>query len=380
MEEFEKTTIKENLASIIDLAMEQESSDIHLTIGIPPRLRTSGRIHQPEGFEVNSAETTWDFTKQLLTADKMEDFKTKKNADSSISYKDIRLRVHVFQQNGAPAIVLRLIPKTIPDFKTLGLPPVIRSFTNLHNGLVLITGITGSGKSTTLATLINEINKNQSKHIVTIEDPVEFVHNHKNSIINQREVGKDVLDFPSATRAAMREDPDILLIGEMRDLETVQNAVTLAETGHLVFGTLHTKSAVESVSRIIDMFPPEQQQQIRTQLALSIKAVVSQSLLPKVGGGRVASAEIMIVNNAIKSIIRENGNISGLVDQIQLNSSTLQSQTTIQSLANLVVSKQISMETAQDGLNSDDLALLKNTIVQVSIMKDSNEDEEEYDY
>lgn len=365
---------KNEFKRILDSAINQDASDIHLTVGIPPTFRINGELYQQKDFEVNTPEITEDFMNQLLSEEHLEKFNKNKELDTSMSYGGKRFRIHTFKQSGADAAVLRLIPSIIPNFKEMGVPPVVKKFTTLHNGLVLITGVTGSGKSTTLASLINEINMNYSKHIVTVEDPIEYVHTHKNSIINQREVGTDVKDFPSAVRAAMREDPDVLLVGEMRDLETIQNAITMAETGHLVFATLHTKSAAESIGRIVDIFPPEQQTQIRTQLASSLKGVISQELLPKIGGGRVPNCEIMIVNDAIRAYIRENTNTNSIVDQIQMNSKELKSQTRLQSLARLVIDKKIEISTARRGLTDKDIMTLNSIILTESTSRNRDYD------
>lgn len=358
--------MEKRLTEILDTAIEKGASDIHITNKTSPIVRIDGELLKLEEFQVNTPETIRELTKELLNEKQLEIFLEEKEFDSSFSHGDSRFRVHLYTQSHSDAIALRIIPREIPKLKDLGIPPVVRKFTNMANGLVLITGTTGSGKSTTLAAIIDEINENYSKHIVTIEDPVEYIHNHKKSIINQREIGSDVKDFNRAVRAAMREDPDVLLVGEMRDLDTIQNAITMAETGHLVFGTLHTKSVSETVSRIIDIFPPEQQAQVRTQLASSIKAVVSQRLLPKVGGGRVPSCEIMIVNDGIRSLIRENGNPNSILDQVQMNSKKLGSQTASQALAKLVVDKKITIETARQGMTDSEVDLLHSMIQSFS--------------
>lgn len=353
-------------SEILNKGIEKGASDIHMTVNVRPVYRIDGVIKQTDEFEVNTSQVVESYVKEMISDEQWQKYLVEKELDTSLSFNNRRFRVHIFKQSGAPAIVMRLIPLEIPSLKQLNIPPIVRTFTTIPNGLILITGITGSGKSTTLAALIDEINSNFSKHIVTVEDPIEFVHKHKQSIVNQRELGNDVNSFQRAVRAAMREDPDILLIGEMRDLDTIQNAITMAETGHLVFGTLHTKSVAETIGRIIDIFPPEQHSQIRTQLANSIKGVVSQNLLPKIGGGRIASCEIMVVNDAIKSLIRENKNPNAINDQIQMNSKKLGSQTSIQSLARLVVDKKITLETARVGMTEKDFELLQSMIVTYS--------------
>lgn len=351
---------------ILDEAISKGASDIHITNKIKPVIRVDGELIRLESFSENNPDKIRDFVKYLIDDEQLNSFIENKELDSSLSYGDVRFRIHLFTQSGSDAIALRIIPKEIPKFSSLNIPPVVRKFTTINNGLILITGTTGSGKSTTLASIVDEINENFAKHIITIEDPVEYIHEHKRSIVNQREIGSDVKDFHRAVRAAMREDPDVLLVGEMRDLDTIQNAITMAETGHLVFGTLHTRSVSETVSRIIDIFPPEQQAQVRTQLASSIRGVVSQSLLPKIGGGRVPSCEIMIVNDAIRSLIRENGNPNAILDQVQLSERKLGSQTQISALAKLVVQKKITMETAEQGMTDKDRDLLRSTIVSFS--------------
>lgn len=354
------------IIEILEHALEAGASDIHITNKVNPIIRVDGKLVRLTEFAINTPEIIREFTKQLLNEKQLEIFLEDKEFDSSFGYGESRFRIHIYTQSHSDAIALRIIPKVIPKMRDLGVPPVIKKFTNIPNGLILITGTTGSGKSTTLASIIDEINENYSKHIITIEDPIEYVHNHKKSIINQREIGSDVKDFFRAVRAAMREDPDVLLVGEMRDLDTVQNAITMAETGHLVFGTLHTKSVSETVSRIIDIFPPDQQAQVRTQLASSIKGVISQKLLPKIGGGRVPSCEIMIVNDAIRSLIRENANPNAILDQVQMTAHKLGSQTAVQSLAKLVVDKKISIETAREGMMESEIELLNSMIVSYS--------------
>lgn len=355
--------MRSELNKILEIAIELKASDIHLTNNIKPIVRVDGVLRPLDDFPDNDFKRLGGFVKALVSEEQLDKYVLEKEIDTSTSHGEVRFRIHIFKQSGADAIVLRIIPRVIPSFLQLGVPPVLKKFTTIPNGLVLITGVTGSGKSTTLASMINEINENYAKHIITVEDPIEYIHEHKKSIINQREIGEDVQSFARAVRAAMREDPDVLLVGEMRDLDTIQNAITMAETGHLVFGTLHTKSVAETVSRIIDVFPPEQQDQIRVQLASSIKGIVSQNLLPKVGGGRVPSCEIMIVNDAIKSLIRENQNPNAIVDQIQITSKKTGSQTLIQSLAKLVVTKQITIDTARKDMNEKDVELLNKMIV-----------------
>lgn len=358
--------MKDTFYKILDLGIENGASDIHLTNNLKPTFRVDGKLVKLGDFDKNNEDMLALFTEELLDDKQKIKYKEDKELDSSVSYGNVRFRVHIFKQSGADAIALRSIPRDIPTFEEINIPPIIKKFTTMSNGLILITGITGSGKTTTLASIINEINENYAKHIITVEDPVEYIHTHKKSIINQREVGPDVHSFSRAVRAAMREDPDILLVGELRDLETIQNAITMAETGHLVFGTLHTRSVAETVSRLIDVFPSSQQEQIRIQLANSINGIIAQELFPKIGGGRVPCCEIMFANDAIRSLIRENQNPNAIVDQMQINSKKMGSQTKIQALARLVISKKIEPSIAKKNLSDEELDLLSRTIVNLS--------------
>lgn len=349
---------------IIDIAIANDASDIHLTIGIQPKIRIDGKLNNIDIFAINTREKLNQVKDTLLTEDEIKRFEKDKFIDLSISYKDKRLRIHVFKQKGNDAFSIRLIPITIPKLEELNLPSILNRFTELRNGLVLVTGITGSGKSTTLAAMIDQINKNQEKHIITVEDPIEYIHQHKKSIVNQREIGQDVHNFNDAVSSAMREDPDILLLGELRNLETITSAVTMAETGHLVFATLHTKSVPETVDRVIDVFPGAQQRQIRTQFANSIQGIVSQELLPMIGGGRIPCCEIMVTNDAIRNLIREQANPSAITDQIHMTSRRLGSKTRTQSLVELVLDDKITIETASQGLSQLEIEDLNRLIKQ----------------
>lgn len=352
---------------VLDIAIRAGASDIHLTDKLVPTLRVDGELRRLTKLEVNTPEVLADFVKEMIQdEERIVLYMEEKEIDSSLSYGGVRFRVHAYRQNNSDAISLRIIPQKIPSIDEMKLPEVLKKFAKVKSGLVLITGVTGSGKSTTLAAIIDEINTYQAKNIITVEDPVEFVHEHKKSIINQREIGPDVSSFARAVRAAMREDPDILLVGEMRDLDTIHNAITLAETGHLVFGTLHTKSVGETVDRIIDVFPPAQQAQVRIQLANSIEGIVCQELLPKVNGGRTACLEIMLTNDAVRSIIREGQNPNAIVDQMQTNSKKTGSQTKIQALSKLVMGGLIEKGTAIKGLSEEDIDSLNRTIVTLS--------------
>lgn len=306
------------LHDIIATAIKAGSSDIHISTKRPASCRVHGKMFTMDN-EILHQEDLVNITKPFMqikgVAQKMEDLG---EADFAYSYdEDNRFRVNMFKQKGEYAVVMRRLPTTMPEPEALGLPEAVQNFVNLKRGLVLVTGETGSGKSTTLASIINRINCTQQKHIITIEDPVEFVHQHKMSLVNQREIGIDTMSFANALRASLREDPDIILIGELRDLETIETALTAAETGHLVFGTLHTNSAPSTIDRVVDVFPSNQQAQIRVQLANVIEGIVCQQLLPvREGSGRVAAFEVMVSNTAIRNLIRE-GKSFQLTSQIQ---------------------------------------------------------------
>ncbi len=296
-------TIQELLAE----ARQRGASDVHISVGVPPKFRIHGLLEDMISCPRLMPEDTERIIQPMLSKRTTEVLVEKGEVDFSYSLPDLgRFRVNIFKQRGTYAAVLRLINTDIPSPEQLGLPNGILELTKLRRGLVLVTGPTGSGKSTTLASLMNIINETYPHHCITLEDPIEYVHNHKKCIMNQREVGLDTGGFGDALRAALREDPDVILVGEMRDLDTIQTALTAAETGHLVFSTLHTIGAAPTVDRIIDVFPPEQQQQTRIQLAGVLEAVISQQIMPVVGGrGRTAAFEVMLANPAIKNLIRE---------------------------------------------------------------------------
>ncbi|HVF52660.1 MAG TPA: PilT/PilU family type 4a pilus ATPase [Actinomycetota bacterium] len=296
-----------NLAEFLMAVVDGAGSDLHLTAGLPPMIRVHGDLERLKGYRILQPQDLQQLIYSMLTQKQREKFEEALELD--ISYQlpgKARFRVNVFQQRDAMGSVMRIIPFEIKDLETLGLPPSVKEFTRLRRGLVLVTGITGSGKSTTLAGMIDMINDSRAEHIMTVEDPIEFLHKHKKSVINQREVGADTHGFAVALKHVLRQDPDIILVGEMRDLETISSALTAAETGHLVFGTLHTQDAPQSVDRVIDVFPPHQQQQIRIQLAGTLAGVVSQQLVPTPDGkGRVVAAEVLVVTPAVKNLIRE---------------------------------------------------------------------------
>lgn len=295
------------LADLLRTAVEKGASDLHLTAGRPPVLRINGELNFIENQPVLTKENIPILLEPMLTDERRGELERNGQVDFSYGLPGLgRFRVNVFHQRSTVSAVMRLIPHEIPTFERLGLPEVVKDFTEKTRGMVLITGPTGSGKSTTLASLIDIINTNRSCHIITLEDPIEYLHNHKRSLINQREIGTDTVSFAGALRAALREDPDVILVGEMRDFETIQTALTAAETGHLVFATLHTNDATQTVDRIIDVFPPHQQTQIRIQLSLTLQGIVSQQLLPRADiPGRVLACEVLVATSAVRNIIRE---------------------------------------------------------------------------
>ncbi|MCE5200230.1 type IV pilus twitching motility protein PilT [bacterium] len=304
-----ETTIKPiedlHLDDLLKEVGERGASDLHLTVGLPPMLRVDGSLVHTN-YKPLAPNDVQRLIYDILTNDQVEKFERSKELDFSYGVKGIgRYRVNVYRQRGSVGAALRAIPDQIPSFEQLGLPPILRDLTHKHSGLILVTGPTGSGKSTTIASMIDTINVDRPVHILTMEDPIEYLHRHKKGMVNQRELGQDTDAFSNALRAVLREDPDVVLLGEMRDLETISAALTLAETGHLVFGTLHTRCAPQTIDRVVDVFPPHQQDQIRVQLSNTLEAVVAQQLLPRIGGGRCASIEVMVATSAIRNLIRE---------------------------------------------------------------------------
>jgi len=296
----------QQINEFLTMMIEKGGSDAHLKVGMPPGIRINGKI-TPQSETMLTAKETEEIAKQVLDAEKWQKFDYCGDLDTSYSVPGVaRFRVNVMRQRGAISLVLRAIPMKIPTFAELGLPKVCEQLAMKPRGLVLVTGPTGSGKSTTLAAMIDLINSMEHGHILTMEDPIEFLHKDKRCYVNQREIGTDTQDFSSALKRALRQDPDVILVGEMRDLESISLAVTAAETGHLVFGTLHTTSAAKSVDRIVGVFPPDQQTLVRMQLAGTLQGIISQTLLPKIGGGRVAALEILVATDAVRSLIREN--------------------------------------------------------------------------
>ncbi len=291
---------------LIRIAADKRASDLHISCGVPPTGRIDGKL-TPITDTPMSPEMTWHVIESIISPAQKAILKEMGEVDFAYTLDGVgRYRINAFNQKGTFAVAARLLNTYIPSPGEINLPPAVVNLIEKRRGLVLVTGATGSGKSTTLASLINEINQNTSKHIITLEDPIEYVHSHSRSIVNQRELAQDTLSFPNALRAALRQDPDVILVGEMRDMETISIAVTAAETGHLVFSTLHTTGAANTIDRVIDVFPPHQQQQVRIQLADVLEGVISQQLLPRsTGYGRVAAFEVMISNSAIRNNIRE---------------------------------------------------------------------------
>ena len=291
---------------LLEEIVRKNASDLHLQVGLPPMMRLDGVLAPFPGYNPLNAEEVEHLVFAILDDDQQKILIKDKEFDFSFAFGDLgRFRVNAFHERGNLAASLRLIPNQIKTITELGMPPVIQSFADFPRGLVLVTGPTGSGKSTTLAALIDKINSEKAQHIITIEDPIEFTHKSKRSAIVQREVHYDTYSFSAALRSSLRQDPDVVLIGEMRDLETISAAITIAETGHLVFATLHTNSAAQSIDRMIDVFPPHQQSQVRSQLANILQGICAQRLVPAIGGGRVVAAEVMVANPAIRNIIRE---------------------------------------------------------------------------
>jgi twitching motility protein PilT len=337
-----QTTV--SLRTLLDEMIERDASDLHLSAGDRPKLRIDGEIANSGVEHVLTPRDTLQLAYSVLTENQKKRFEMEDELDFSFGIQNLsRFRGNVFKQRGCVSMVIRQIPFAIKTFADLNLPPVIASMAERPRGLVLVTGPTGSGKSTTLAAMIDKINTERRGHIITVEDPIEFIHRHRNCIINQREVGADTKSFASALKYALREDPDVILIGEMRDLETIQAALTIAETGHLVFATLHTNSAAEAINRMIDVFPSHQQSQVRAQLAFVLEGIVTQILLPKIQGkGRAMAAEILVVTAAIRSLIRDD-KVHQILSQMQAGKK-FGMQTLNDSLYQLYVTRQVSAD------------------------------------
>ena len=293
------------LRELLEEVCRRNASDLHLTVGTPPQLRIDGRLVRSD-HDVLTQEATMKLAYSIMNEKQRKKFEEKNELDLSFGLENLsRFRCNVFMQRGNVAVAIRQIPFKIKSFEELGLPKVVSELANLPKGLVLVTGPTGSGKSTTLAAIIDKINREHNGHILTVEDPIEYLHRHNGCLVNQREVYSDTTSFASALKYALREDPDVVLVGEMRDLETIEAALNISETGHLAFATLHTNSAAESINRIVDVFPTNQQEQIRVTLSFTLQAVIAQQLVPKIGGGRALVLEIMVCTPAIRAIIRD---------------------------------------------------------------------------
>ena len=353
-----KTIIMDDLFQIMK---KNNASDIHLTVGVPPVLRVQGRLYQLGQYEALTPEEAQRLIYSIMTDEQRQHFEETLECDFSFGLKSLgRLRVNVYKQKGCVAAALRSIPNEFKTFEQLGLPSVIYNLMKLDKGLVLVTGATGSGKSTSLASMINYLNIHESNHIITVEDPIEFVHPHKRSIVNQREVGADTHSFQAALKHFLREDPDIILVGELRDIETIEACLTLAETGHLVFATLHTNDAIQSINRIIDVFPANQQPQVRTQLSFVLEAIISQQLLPSLDGKRVLAAEVLIANSAVRNLIRD-GKAEQIMSTMQTNAG-IGMVTMNQTLGDLYLQKKISFQEAI--LHTSDPQGLKGYLTQ----------------
>jgi len=334
------------LPQLLKIMVDEGGTDLHITTNSPPIIRVHGVLRRIEHPQLSPAETK-QIIYSILNDTQKYKFEEQWELDFSFGIKGLaRFRANIFMQRGAVAGAFRRIPYEIWNFEKLGLPPVVSTLAHKPRGLILVTGPTGSGKTTTLAALLDKVNTERSVHIITIEDPIEYLHTHKKAMINQRELHADTKSFPGALRSALREDPDVVLIGEMRDLETIQAAITIAETGHLTFATLHTNSASQTINRMIDVFPPHQQDQVRTQLSMNLEGIVTQALLPKPDGrGRVVASEVLIPNPAIRHLIRDN-KIHQIYSSMQTGQEKYGMVTFNQSLANLYFKRDISMEMA----------------------------------
>lgn len=335
-----------NIHELLDIAYESNASDLHITVGIPPVYRINGKLKQ-HGETVVTPQDALGMVKDVLPDYKADEYHEKGETDFNYSLGDkCRFRVNAYHQRNVGAIAFRLIPSKIPTIESLGMPKVLYDLADKPQGLILVTGPTGSGKSTTLAAMLDHINTTKSKHIITLEDPIEYLHNHKKSVVNQREIGIDTQDFASGLRASLRQDPDVILVGEMRDLETISTAITAAETGHLVFATLHTSSAPTTIDRIIDVFPPHQQGQIRIQLANVLQGIISQRLFARRDmSGRVAATEVLVAVPSVTNLIR-NEKVHQIPSVMQ-TSRALGMHTLETSIHSLIASGKVSMEEAK---------------------------------
>ena len=345
------------LSELLKKLSEFGGSDLHITTNSPPQVRVDGHLRPLEGYKVLTSSDTKQLAYSVLTDAQKHRFEENLELDFSFGVKGLsRFRANIFNQRGAVGAVFRAIPYEIKPFEALGLPPVVKQLCDKPRGLIRVTGPPGSGKSTTLAAMIDKVNIDRHEHILTIEDPIEFLHNHKSCLVNQREVNADTRGFSEGLRAALRQDPDVVLVGEMRDLETIESALRIAETGHLTFATLHTNSAASTINRIIDVFPSEQQSQVRAQLSLVLEGILCQALLPKADGqGRAMALEILVPNVAIRNLIRED-KVHQIYSMMQTGQDKFGMQTFNQSLATLYHKRQISLDVAmQRSSNADEL-------------------------
>jgi twitching motility protein PilT len=353
----QRPVVELHIDDLLIEAVERGASDLHLTEGLPPMIRQHGRLVRTS-YEPLKSQDVQRLVYDVLTDHQIQWFEKVRELDFSYGISGVgRFRFNVYRQRGSIAAAMRAIPTRIPQIEELRLPPLLREMTRRPSGLILVTGATGAGKSTTLASMVDIINQERDCHVMSIEDPIEYLHTHRKAMVNQRELGQDTNSFENALRAVLREDPDVILIGELRDLETISAAITMAETGHLVFATLHTRNAPQTIDRLVDVFPPYQQDQIKVQLANALEAVIAQQLLPKIGGGRVPVVEIMIANAAVKNLIRE-GRSEQLPSCIETGAQ-LGMQTMDRALVNAVRLGHITMETARTAsLDPDNLIRL----------------------
>jgi twitching motility protein PilT len=367
-----------SIDELLENMVERNASDLHVTTGTPPAIRVRGEVERLHGFDALTPEETQQLLYRILSSEQQKLLELNRQLDFSYSIPGLaRFRVNVYFQRESIGAAFRLIPTELKTLEELGIPSSLHVLAEKPRGLVLVTGPTGSGKSTTLAALIDEINRTRSEHILTIEDPIEFLHRHKRCIVNQREIGPDAKSFAEALRAALRQDPDVILVGEMRDLETISTALTAAETGHLVFGTLHTQSAPSTIDRIIDVFPAEQQEQVRIQIANSLQGVVTQALLPTADKmGRVPALEILLPDDAVRNLIRQ-GKVEQIYSVMQTNTGRGM-QTMEQSLGDLIMRRIVEFE---DGLSRSSrpgqlIGLLERSGFEVELPPDLSEPEQ----
>jgi twitching motility protein PilT len=364
-----------SIDELLERMVEASASDLHVTTGTPPAIRVRGEVERLEGFDPLNAEQTQQLLYRILSSEQQKHFEINRQLDFSYSIPGLaRFRVNVYFQRESIGAAFRLIPTELKTLEELGIPESLHVLAEKPRGLVLVTGPTGSGKSTTLAAIIDEINRNRSEHILTIEDPIEFLHRHKRCIVNQREIGPDATSFGDALRAALRQDPDVILVGEMRDLETISTALTAAETGHLVFGTLHTQSAPSTIDRIIDVFPAEQQEQVRIQIASSLQGVVTQALLPTADKmGRVPALEILLPDDAVRNLIRQ-GKVEQIYSVMQTNTGRGM-QTMEQSLGDLIMRRivDLDMGLSRSSRPSQLIGLLERSGFPVDLPQDLND-------